>query len=76
MSKELFSQKISTMMYKKIEAIEYFDLKTVLEKDEYFEIAICLAYMSLSKEKIIEKDIKNNDRLGRLTKKSWYSRNR
>jgi len=69
MSKELFSHKISEIMYKKIKAIEYLDLKTLLEKDENFEIAICLAYMSLSKEKIIEKDIKNNDRLARLTQK-------
>lgn len=69
MSKELFSKKISETMYKKIKAIEYLDLKTLLEKDEDFEIAICLAYMSLSKEKIIEKDIKNDDRLARLTQK-------
>ena len=69
MSKETFSQKISETMSKKISAIESFGLKALLEKDEDFEIAICLAYMSLSKEKIIEKDIKNDDRLGRLTQK-------
>ena len=69
MSKETFSKKISETMYKKTKAIEYLDLKALLEKDEDFEIAICLAYMSLSKEKIIEKDIKNDDRLARLTQK-------
>jgi len=69
MSKETFSQKISESMNKKMEAIESLDLKTLLEKDEYFQVAICLSYMSLSKEKIIDKDIKNNDRLGRLTQK-------
>ena len=69
MSKETFSQKISEVLDKKIEAIESLDLKTLLEEDDNFEIAICLAYMSLSKEKIIDKDIKNNDRLGRLTQK-------
>ena len=69
MSKESFSQKISEIMYKKTNAIDRLDLKTLFEKDENFEVAICLAYMSLSKEKIIEKDIKNDDRLGRLTQK-------
>ena len=67
MSKETFSSKICDAMDKKVAATEYFDLKTILENDENFEIAICLTYMTLSKEKIIEKDIKNNDRIGRLT---------
>ena len=69
MSKESFSKTISETMYKKTKAIEYLDLKTLLEKDDNFEVALCIAYLSLSKEKIIEKDIKNNDRLSRLTKK-------
>ena len=69
MSKESFSKNISETMYKKTEAIEYLSLKKLLEKDDNFEVALCIAYLSLSKEKIIEKDIKNNDRLGRLTKK-------
>ena len=41
-------------------SIEYLDLKTLLEDDENFKIAICLAYMSLSKEKIIDKEIKKS----------------
>lgn len=69
MSKEIFSEKISEIMYRKIKAIDDLDIKTLQEKEEDFEVAICLAYMSLSKEKIIDKDIKNNDRLGRLTQK-------
>ena len=69
MSKESFSQNISEIMDKKIKEIETFNLKNIFEKDENFELAICLAYMSLSKEKIIAKDMKNNNRLGRLTQK-------
>jgi hypothetical protein len=66
MSKVLFSQKICDTMYKKMKAIECLDLRCLFEEDELFDVAICLAYMSLSKEKIIKKDMKNKDRLGRL----------
>ena len=55
MSKEIFSQKISESMDKKLKAIEQLDLETLLEKDANFEIAICIAYMSLSKEKLSKK---------------------
>jgi len=68
MSKESFSEKISETMYKKLKAIEYYSPAYFLEHDENFEIALCLAYMTLSKEKIIDKEMKNKDRLGRLTK--------
>ena len=68
MSKEIFGKKISESMYKKIKAIEKNDVKEFLEKDENFEIALCLSYMTLSKEKIIAKDMKNNNRMERLTK--------
>ena len=67
MSKKTFSEKISESMYKKIKAIEYGNINAFLEKDENFEIALCLSYMTLSKEKIIEKDMKNNDRMSRLS---------
>ena len=69
MSKETFSENISEVMYKKIKALNSYDLKTFFEKDDNFLVAFCIAYMSLSKEKIIDKDIKNGDRLGRLKNK-------
>ncbi|MBE6154873.1 MAG: hypothetical protein E7163_04815 [Firmicutes bacterium] len=67
MSKETFSEKISESMYRKTKAIEYIYPNIFLEHDDNFEIALCLAYMTLSKEKIIDKDIKSKDRLARLT---------
>lgn len=67
MSKESFSQKISESMDKKIEAIEQMNINAFLEKDEHFEIALCLSYMTLSKEKLIAKDMKNHDRMARLS---------
>ena len=67
MSKQTFSQKISESIYKKINSIENMDINAFLKKDEYFEIALCLSYMTLSKEKIIKKDIKNKDRIARLS---------
>lgn len=67
MSKETFSQKISESIQRKIEAIEIMNIDDFLEPDENFEIALCLSYMTLSKEKIIAKDIKNQNRLDRLS---------
>lgn len=67
MSKESFSQKISESMDKKIKAIEQMNINAFLEKDEHFEIALCLSYMTLSKEKLIAKDMKNHDRMARLS---------
>lgn len=69
MSKETFSKNICEIMEQKIEAIEKYDLKKITEQNEFFEVALCIAYLALSKEKIIKKDIKNNDRIGRLTQK-------
>ena len=66
MSKRDFSEKIIETMEKKIKAIESIDPDEFAKKDEYFELAICLAYMTLSKEKIIDKDIKNDDQIKRL----------
>jgi len=67
MSKETFSEKISHLMYQKIKAVESLSPRVFFEKDANFEVALCLAYMTLSKEKIIKKEIKNTDRLGRLS---------
>lgn len=67
MSKRDFSEKIIETMEKKIKAIESINPDEFAKKDEYFELAICLAYMTLSKEKIIDKDKKNKDKTGRLT---------
>ena len=66
MAKRDFSEKIIETMEKKIKAIENIDPDEFAKKDEYFELAICLAYMTLSKEKIIDKDIKNDDQIKRL----------
>lgn len=68
MSKETFSEKISFLMYDKIKNLEYLDTDCFFYKDDFFEISLCLAYMTLSKEKLIKKDMKETDRLGRLTK--------
>ena len=68
MQKEIFSKKINESMYKKINSIESEDSNAFLEKDENFEIALCLSYMTLSKEKIIHKDMNNTNRMDRLSK--------
>jgi len=65
MSKETFSEKISHLMYQKIKAVESLNPRVFFEKDANFEVALCLAYMTLSKEKIIKKEMKNSDRMGR-----------
>ncbi len=69
MSKESFSQKINNSMLNKMSVLENMDANSFFKKDDYFEIALCFAYMTLSKEKIISKDMKNTDRMARLTKK-------
>ena len=68
MSKQTFSEKINEKMKTKIEAVEHINLEELLKKDEDFEFILSLTYLVLSKEKIIKKEIKNKDRLGRLTK--------
>lgn len=68
MSKETFSQTIYQTMYTKIKTLEYTNPSAFFKYDENFELVLCLAYMTLSKESIIKKDIKNTDKLGRLTK--------
>ena len=67
MSKESFSKTISKTMYRKLRNIEDHDFTSFFSKDENFIMALCLSYMTLSKEKIIEKDMKNKDRMARLT---------
>lgn len=47
-------------MHKKIEALEYKIPNLFLEKEDNFDVILCLAYMTLSKEKIIFKEKKNN----------------
>ena len=68
MSKESFSKKIYETIYTKIKTLEYTNPNAFFKYDENFELVLCLAYMTLSKESIIKKDIKNSDKLGRLTK--------
>lgn len=68
MSKQIFCEKTKEIIKNKIDAVEHTNLDELLKEDENFEFILSLAYMTLSKEKIIKKDIKNKDRLGRLTK--------
>lgn len=67
MSKESFSKKVNELMYLKFKSLEYEHLDYFFKKDENFELVLCLAYMTLSKEKIIKKDMKNTNRIERLT---------
>ena len=68
MSKESFSKKIYETIYTKIKTLEYTNPNAFFKYDENFELVLCLDYLTLSKESIIKKDIKNSDKLGRLTK--------
>ena len=68
MSKELYSKQIYQTLYGKLKVLDYREPVFFFEYDEYFELALCIAYMTLSKEKIITKEIENTDRLGRLKK--------
>lgn len=68
MSKQTFAHSASDLMDKKIQAVEYLEPSAFFCKDDDFELLLCLAYMTLSKEKIIRKELKNPDRMGRLTK--------
>ena len=68
MSKSSFSENITLVFNDKLKGLRY-NPSTILESSEYYELALCLAYLTLSKEKIIHKDMKNNKRLERLTKK-------
>ena len=66
MSKQTFSEKMNELMKTKIEAVEKLDLDELFKEDEDFDFLLSLAYMTLSKEKIIKKYKENPDRLGRL----------
>lgn len=68
MSKKSFSKEIDDLMYRKVKSLENSYYDDLFKKEEYFELVLCLAYMTLSKEKIIKKDMKDNRRLERLTK--------
>ena len=46
MSKELFSQSIYETIYKRIKLLEYKEPISFFEYDEYFELALCIAYMT------------------------------
>ena len=68
MSKESFSSKIASDVVSRFHSLEKFDSSSFLRMDDTFKLALCIAYMALSKESIIKKDKKNMDRLGRLTR--------
>lgn len=67
MSKVTFSQTACDLMYKKMKALEYNVPNLLFSKYSYFEVMLCLSYMTLSKEQIIEKDMKNHNRMDRLS---------
>ena len=69
MSKENFNKRVMLNMIQRFKALEENDFEKYLSFDETFEIALCLAYMTLSKEKIIKKDMKNTNRLERIERK-------
>ena len=56
MSKESFSQTIYQTMFTKIKTLEYTNPTGFFKYDENFELVLCLAYLTLSKESIIKKD--------------------
>ena len=68
MSKNTFTKKVVENVYRNIKAIYYGDIE-YLCIDENFELALCLAYMALSKEVIIGKDIQDQNENTRLTQK-------
>ena len=71
MSKLTFSKQINESILRKLSALENLNFEEFMKKDEYFELALSIAYLTLSKEKIIEKDINNPKRLERLTKRVY-----
>lgn len=68
MSKLDYSKSLSEIIYPKLKSVDYSFPSLLLEDDKLYVLSLCIAYLTLSKEKIISKDKKNNNRLGRLTK--------
>ena len=68
MSKLEYSSIISEKMYGVGKSLFYGCANHILNYDQEYMLALCIAYLTLSKEKIIDKDKDNNDKLGRLTK--------
>lgn len=69
MSKVTFSETMNEVLFRKLCDFLNRDPNKFFEYDEYFELALCISYLTLTKEKIIFKDKENNDRLGRLERK-------
>lgn len=69
MSKEKYTTRVIKSMIGKIGYMENYCYNAFMGEDEYFELALCLTYLTMSKEKIIKKDKHNNDRMARLSKK-------
>lgn len=68
MSKESFSEKINQLMNTKMNALIKFNPNVIFSNEEYLELILCISYLTLTKEKIIKKDMKNKSRLDRLTR--------
>lgn len=70
MSKIDFSKKMSDSLRNKILSFIQYEPNSFFKYDEDFELALCISYMTLTKEKIIDKDKKNwTSKTGRLTSK-------
>lgn len=67
MSKESFSKNVNELMYLKFKSLQHEYLDYFFKKEGNFELILCLVYMTLSKEKIIKKDLKNTNRIERLS---------
>ncbi len=68
MSKESFRVQLMNDIHRRFRALDMLDYSELFHMDDTFRLALCIAFMTLSKESIIVKDKKNTDRLGRLTK--------
>lgn len=69
MSTASFTNKVIDDMYDRMDLISTPTINNYLKFDETFELALALVYMTLSKEQIIKKEIKNPDALGRLQRR-------
>ena len=69
MSTASFTNKVIDDMYDRMGLMNTPIINNYLKFDETFELALALVYMTLSKEKIIKKEIKNPDALGRLERR-------
>lgn len=68
MSKLDYSASLSDIIYGKLKSVHIGYATDLLEDNDLYKLALSIAYLTLSKEKIIDKDKKNTDKIGRLNK--------